>query len=211
MRGERPAAAPKRFGGEERIAMNKLISVFAQGIFLGLGTGLCLAGLVGILYRATAGAALPGYTSHFSTYFLVVGGLMGLVAGWCLALQMVLNRLMTSLVFTVSQLIPLTARQVGGEWSEKMEMFFDEVLRPLPAIFRKVVEALMTARFRHYERVNRALGKAGKKFPDKSQDPQWLAMVALHYCLEPLWFVFFGVYAVIFLAACVFWGLPFIR
>jgi len=190
--------------------MKKFLSVFAQGVLLGLGLGLCLAGLVGILYRVTGGA-IPRTPGYFSTYFLVVGGLMGLVAGWCLALHMVLNRLLASLVATVSQLIPLTTRQVGVEWAEKMEMFFDEVLRPLPSIFRKVAETLMVMRFRHYDRVNRALDKAGRKFPNKGQDPQWLAAVALHYFLEPLWFVFYGAYGVIFLVACLFWSLPFFR
>jgi hypothetical protein len=124
---------------------------------------------------------------------------------------LILNRLMNSLVASVSRLVPLTTRQVGAEWAAKIEQFLNEVLKPMPSLLRRAVELFMLARFARYERANRALLKAEKKHPLQSQDPEWLAAVALHYFLEPVWAVFYGAYAILLLIASVFWSLPFIR
>jgi hypothetical protein len=185
--------------------LKKFVGLLIEGFVLGFVTGLCLAGLVALAYRMSA------HTGTFSAYFLVVGGLLGCVAGWCFALQLILNRLMNSLVASVSRLVPLTTRQVGAEWAAKIERFLNEVLKPMPSLLRRVVEFFMLARFARYERANRALLKAEKKHPLQSQDPEWLAAVALHYFLEPVWAAFYCAYAILLLIACVFWSLPFIR
>ncbi len=189
-------------------SLKKFLGLLIEGLVLGFVTGLCLAGLAALAYRSSAHPA-PGST--FSSYFLVVGGFLGCVAGWCFALQLILNRLMNSLVQSVARLVPLTTGQVGAEWAGKIEQFLTEVLRPMPPLLRKAVEFFMLARFARYERANRALQKAGKKYPARSQDPEWLAAVALHYFLEPVWAVFYGTYVILLLVACVFWSLPFIR
>ncbi len=188
--------------------LKKFLGLLIEGLALGFITGLCLAGLAALIYRSSVH---PADGATFSSYFLAVGGLLGCVAGWCCALQFILNRLMDSLVRSVARLVPLTTGQVGAEWAGKIERFLTEVLRPMPALLRRAVEFFMLARFARYEKANRALQKAGKKYPERSQDPEWLAAVALHYFLEPVWAVFYGAYVILLLIACVFWSLPFIR
>ncbi|HEY5038011.1 MAG TPA: hypothetical protein VIJ93_02955 [bacterium] len=191
--------------------MKKYIGLFIKGFGLGLGIGLCLAGAVGLLYRALRGGEALAHVQYFTTYFFVVGGLIGTMAGWCLSLQMVLGEMLESLFLTVSQLVPLNASQVGEEWAHKMETFFREVLKPLPAFFGKIVDFFLVVRFRDYGKVNRSLEKAKQQKPDGVFTPEWLSMVALHFFLEPLWIFFYLAYAILFVAACVFWSFPFFR
>jgi hypothetical protein len=188
--------------------LKKFFGLLIEGMVLGLVIGFCLAGLVALFYK---GLKAGGPTGYFTSYFLAVGGLMGCVAGWCFSLQLILARLLDSLVQSVARLVPLTSRVVGAEWAGKMDKFLNEVLSPMPALLRKSVEFFMAARFTHYERVNRALQKAGKKHPAQSENPEWLAAVALGYFLEPVWAVFWGAYVILLFIALFLWSLPFIR
>ncbi len=191
--------------------MKRFILLFAKGMGLGLGVGLCLAGVVALVYRAVhSGEAVP-VPGRTLAYFFIVGGFMGLVGGWCLALQMVLGGLLSTLFMKISELVPMEASAVTEDWAVKMETFFREVLAPLPGFFRKLVDALLVVRFRDYGRINRAMDKAKRKEPGKNYSPQWMAQVVLHFFLEPLWLFFYAAYVILFLLSCIFWGFAFIK
>jgi len=189
--------------------MRKVLGFFAKGMGLGLGMGFCLAGAVGLVYRAFHGADLHPHDERAAVYFLVVGGLMGLIGGWCLSLQMILGSLLSTLFLRISQLVPVPAAAVTEEWADKMEGFFREVLQPMPSLFHKIVEAFLVVRFRDYGKINRAIEKAKRGNPAAATTPEWMSQVALHYFLEPLWLFFYGAYVILFLSCCVFWSLAF--
>lgn len=189
--------------------MKKYIGLFAKGIGLGLGLGLCLAGAVGLLYRAIHSADANPHYGRATVYFVVVGGLMGLIGGWCLSLQMILGGLLSTLFLRISELVPVPAGAVTEEWGNKMEMFFQEVLKPMPSLFHKIVESFLVVRFRDYAKINRAIDKAKRKKPAATYSPEWMSQVALHFFLEPLWLFFYGAYVILFLSCCVFWSLAF--
>src|ERR1041384_3612292 len=173
--------------------------VFARGIGLGLGIGLCLAGAVAIFYRATHAPGPQGTATAVLVYLLVVGGLMGMLGGWALALQMVFSNALASLFMKIAELVPVPATEVGEGWAGKMETFFREVLQPMPPFFRKFVNFFMVARFHEYGRINRAIDKAKRRGGQPSYSSEWMSRVALHYFMEPLWILFYIVYAVLFL------------
>ncbi len=188
--------------------MKKLAFLFLKGISLGLGLGLCLAGAAGLAFRAArngqpAGPALA--------YLFIVGGLMGIMGGWILSLQMVLGNLLASLFMKIADLVPLPAKAVGEEWSKKMETFFREVLQPFPGFFRKFIEWIFILRFEDYDRINRALEKAKRQKHDQGTTTQWTLLVILHYLLEPLWVFFYAAYGILLVLSCVLWSLAFFR
>ena len=189
--------------------MKKVIIFFAKGIGLGLGIGLCLAGAVGLVYRAVHSADVNPHFERASIYFMVVGGLMGLIGGWCLSMRMILEGLLSTLFLRISELVPVPAAAVTEEWAGKMEIFFREVLEPMPSLFHKIVEAFLVVRFRDYAKINRAIEKAKRKKPMASYSPEWMSQVALHFFLEPLWLFFDGAYVILFLICCVLWSLAF--
>ncbi len=191
--------------------MKKISSLLIQGFVLGLGLGLCFAGALGLLYRAIHSGDAHYPPGPPTLFFFVVGIVMGLLGGWCLALQLVLSNLLASLFMKIAELVPMPAQVVGEEWARKMETFFNEVIQPMPGFFRKVVEFFLISRFEDYGRINRAIDKAKRKSPQSTFTPEWLSMVVLHYFLEPLWLFFYAAYAILFLAACFFWSLPFLR
>ena len=191
--------------------MKKVLGLLFQGVGLGFGIGLCLAGAVGLVFRAIYGGAPDFHMTRPLIYFFVVGVLMGLLGGWCLAVQMILGNLLTSLFLKIFELVPMPAQVVGDEWGKKMETFFQEVLKPFPGFFRKFVEFFFLSRFDDYDRINRSLDKARQKHPAQKFSPQWMAMVVLGYFLEPLWIIFYIIYAILFLASLVFWSFPFFR
>ena len=211
--------------------MKKFIGLFAQGIGLGLGLGLCLAGLVALIYRAVHSGEANLHFEHTLIYFLVVGGLMGVIGGWCLSLQMILGGLLSTLFLKIAELVPMPAQVadfpsesaqpnlgsrlvastlvVGEEWAKKMETFFREIIQPFPGFFRKFIEWIFILRFEDYGRINRALDKAKKKGDTERANTQWMSMVVLHYLLEPLWVLFYAAYVILFLISCIFWSFPF--
>jgi hypothetical protein len=189
--------------------MKNLVFLFLKGILLGSGVGLCLAGAVGLLYHSTHGPKPQALFGGPSLYFLVVGGVLGNLGGWCLALQMILLNLLTSLFMKISELVPAPASVVGEEWAKKMEGFFHQILEPMPVLFRKFVEFFLVTRFEDYGRINRALDKAKKNEPSGKFTSQWMSMVLLHYFLEPLWLFFYAVYVILFLISCILWSFPF--
>ena len=213
--------------------MKKFIGLFAKGMGLGLGIGLCLAGAVALVYRAIHSGDATPVPARTQIYFFVVGGLMGLVAGWCLSLQMVLGGLLSTLFLKVSELVPMAVQVadsplesaqpnlgsrlvastlvVGEEWAKKMEIFFREVIQPFPGFFRKFIEWVFILRFENYGRINRALEKAKRKKQDQAPTTQWALMVVLHYLLEPLWLLFYIAYVILLLVSCVFWSFAFIK
>jgi hypothetical protein len=138
-----------------------------------------------------------------------VGGLMGLVGGWCFALQMVFGNLLASLFLKAADLVPLPAQVVGEEWAKKMETFFREIIQPFPGFFRKFIEWIFILRFEDYGRINRALEKAKRKGHSEGTTTQWMLRVILHYLLEPLWLLFYAAYAILLLISCLLWSLAF--
>ncbi len=186
--------------------MKKMAGIFIQGIALGSILGLCLAEGLALIFRVTHGTTV----GHTTLYFLVVGGLMGFLGGWCLALQMVLNHLLSLLFFQISQLVPLTGSVIGEEWVSRMETFFREVLRPMPKLFGRLVNYFLVTRFRDYGRVNRSIEKAKKQQRLQAYSPEWTARVVLHYFLEPLWAFFYTAYVILFGVTCVLWSIPFL-
>ena len=191
--------------------MNRIAVLFLKGLALGLGIGLCLAGAVGLLYRAVHSGDPNLHSGHTMLYLFIVGTVMGTLGGWCLALHMVLVDLLTSLFLKVCELVPMPAAVVGKDWAERMETFFREILAPMPGILRKLAEWFFILRFEDYNRINRALDKAKKTEPQGKFSPQWMGLVVLHYLLEPLWIFFYVVYAILFSVSCIFWSLAFIR
>jgi hypothetical protein len=191
--------------------LKKYLALLAQGIGLGLLIGLCLAGAVGLVFRAVHSGEPDFHPERAILYLLIVGGMMGFLGGWCFALQMLLGNLLSSLFIKISELVPLSAASVGEDWAKKMETFFTEVLKPMPAFFRKVVHFLFVARFQEYDRLNEALETAKGKEKMKAYSPQWMSQVALGFFLKPLWVFFYITYAVLFLISCIFWSIPFFR
>ncbi len=189
--------------------MKKFIGLFVQGIGLGLGLGLCLAGLVALIYRAAHSGEVNLHFEHTAIYFLVVGGLMGVIGGWCLSLQMILGGLLSTLFLKIAELVPMPAQVVGEEWAKKMETFFREIIQPFPGFFRKFIEWIFILRFEDFGRINRALDKAKRKGDTERANTQWMSMVVLHYLLEPLWLFFYAAYVILLLISCVFWSFPF--
>ncbi len=191
--------------------MKKFILLFLKGMGLGLGIGLCLAGFAGMTYRAVHSGTLGFNPGHTTVYFFVVGVVMGLFGGWCFSLQMILGNLLASLFMKVADLVPLSALIIGEEWAKKMEAFFREIIQPFPGFFRKFIEWIFILRFEDYGRINRALEKAKKRGEDEKPTTQWALMVILHFLLEPLWLLFYAVYAILLLISCVFWSFPFFK
>ncbi len=190
--------------------MRKFVLLFLRGIGLGFGIGMCLAGLAGLAYRAFHNNPAGVPAGPALVYFFIVGGLMGTIGGWVLSLQMVLGNLLGSLFMKIAELVPLPAQMVGEEWAKKMETFFREIIQPFPGFFRKFIEWIFILRFEDYGRINRALDKA-KKGQAEGTTTQWALMVILHYLLEPLWLIFYAVYAILLLISCIFWSFPFFR
>jgi hypothetical protein len=191
--------------------VKKFVLLFLKGITLGFGVGLCLAGAVGILYEALHSGNPQYHPGRASVYFLIVGALMGLLGGWCFALQMVLGDLLTSLFLKAADLVPMPAQAVGAEWAKKMESLFREIIKPFPGFVRKFIEWALILRFEDYGRINRALDKAKNKGQMEKTTTQWMLLVILHYLLEPLWIIFYAVYAILLLISCIFWSFPFFR
>ncbi len=188
-----------------------MIGLFAQGIGLGFGVGLCLAGAVGVLFRMAHGADPNFQAGHVPVYFLVVGGVLGLLGGWCLALQGVLQGLLGALFLKIAERVPASGARVGEEWGNQMEGIFRQVLEPLPGFFRKILHLFLIARFKHYERINEAVDLAKGKEPSGTYSPQWISRVILGYFLWPLRVFFYLTYAILFLIACLLWSFPFFR
>src|SRR5579863_4493215 len=124
--------------------MKKVVFLFLKGFGLGLGIGLCLAGAVGLVYQAVHSGQPVGRTP---VYLFVVGGFMGLIGGWILSLQMILENLLAALFLKVADLVPLPAQAVGEDWAKKMETFFREIIQPFPGWFRKFIEWIFILRF----------------------------------------------------------------
>ncbi len=188
--------------------MKKIVLLFLKGIGLGLGLGLCLAGAAGLLYQTAHNRQSVG---HALVYLFVVGGIMGIIGGWILSLEMVLGNLLASLFMKIADLVPLPAQAVGEEWAQKMETFFREIIQPFPGFFRKFIEWIFILRFEDYGRINRALDKAKRKKHDQGTTTQWALMVILHYLLEPLWLLFYAGYGILFILSCSLWSLAFFR
>jgi len=191
--------------------MNRIAVLFLQGLALGLGIGLCLAGAAGLLYRAVHSGDPNFQAGHTLLYLFIVGFVMGTLAGWCMALHMVLVELLTSLFLKICELVPVPAAAVGKEWAEKMVTFFREILAPMPGFLRKLAEWFFIVRFEDYGRINRSLEKAKKGTRQDEFSPRWMALVILHYLLEPIWIFFYVVYAILLLVSCLFWSLAFFR
>lgn len=191
--------------------LKKYLGLLARGIGLGVGIGLCLAGAVGLIYRAVHSGEPDFHPEHAILYLLVVGGLMGCLGGWCFALQLVLGNLLSTLFLKISELVPLSAATVGSDWAKKMETFFSEVLKPMPAFVQKLVHFLFIVKFQDYDRINEALERAKGKEKLESYSPQWMSQVALAFFLQPLWIFFYIAYAILFLISCLFWSFPFFR
>ena len=187
--------------------MRPVIRIFLQALVLGLATGLCLAGGLALLYKALHPEF--GGKGPF-LYFFMVGGAMGLLAGWAFALEKVLDHLLSLLFKTVAQLVPLTAATIGQDWSNKIQIFFQEVLRPFPRLFQWIMIRFFVSRFKDPDRLNRALGKAQKQPGAGLASPEGLTRVILHYFLEPLTEVFLAVYVILFILTAIFWAIPFI-
>lgn len=183
--------------------------IFIQALVLGVAVGLCLAGGLGLLYGALHPAQWPGPRGPI-LYFYLAGGVMGLLTGWAFALQRVLDHLLALLFKTVAQLIPMTAGALGTEWTAKVQVFFQEVLKPFPPFFQWIMTRFFISRFKNPGRLNKALGKAQKQQHLGSLTPEWMVGVALHYFLEPLTAAFFVVYVILFILTAVFWAMPFI-
>lgn len=191
--------------------MRKLVFLLLKGVGLGLGVGLCLTGAVGLLYQVVH-SGKPGFSAgHALVYLFIVGGLMGIVAGWILALQMILENLLAALFLKVADLVPLPAQMVGEEWAKKMEDFFREIIKPFPGFFRKFIEWIFILRFKDYGRINRALDNAKRKGHAERPTTHWVLMVILHYLLEPLWIFFYAAYGILLLLSCILWSLVFFR
>jgi len=188
--------------------MKKLVFLFLKGVGLGLGIGLCLAGAVGLIYQAFHSGQPVGHTL---VYLFVVGGVMGIVGGWILSLQMILENLLAALFMKIADLVPMPAQVVGEEWAKKMETFFREIIQPFPGFIRKFIEWIFILRFEDYGRINRALDKAKQKKHDQGTTTQWVLMVILHYLLEPLWIFFYIAYGILLLLSLILWSLAFFR
>ena len=143
--------------------MRKLVFLFLKGIGLGLGIGLCLAGWVGLIYRAMHSATPDFNPGHTTLYFFAVGGVMGFFGGWCFSLQMVLGNLLVSLFMKVADLVPLPAQVVGEEWAGKMETFFREIIEPFPGFIRKFIEWIFYPSVRGLRPHQPGLGKGEEK------------------------------------------------
>jgi hypothetical protein len=191
--------------------MKKYFAMLLQGIGLGIGVGLCLAGAVSLLYQRTHAVSGFFFGGEVTIYMIVIGGFIGTLAGWCLALQWVLADLMKVLVLKISTLVPLATSRIGGEWAGKMEMVFREILKPLPGLFGRFVNYFLVRRFKDHDRANRALEKVQKANPGRVYTPEGMAQLALGYYLVPLWKFFYITYVVLFLICCFFWALPFFR
>ena len=191
--------------------MKKLVFLFLKGIALGLFIGLCLAGAVGLIYQAVH-SGQPNFSArHTLVYLFIVGGLMGIVAGWILSLQMILENLLAALFMKIADLVPIPAQVVGEDWAKKMETFFREIIQPFPAFFRKFIEWIFILRFEDYARINRALDRAKRKKHDQAPTTHWVLLVILHYLLEPLWVFFYAAYGILLLLSIILWSLPFFR
>lgn len=187
--------------------MRPVIRIFLQALILGLATGLCLAGGLALLYKALHPEF--GGKGPF-LYFFLVGGAMGLLAGWAFALEKVLDHLLSLLFKTVAQLVPLTAATIGQEWSNKIQVFFHEVLKPFPKLFQWIMTKFFVSRFKDPNRLNRALGKTQKQPGTGLASPEGMARTILHYFLEPLYVIFALVYVILGGVTVLFWIIPFI-
>lgn len=195
----------------KRGEMKKVVFLFLKGVGLGLGIGLCLAGAVGLLYQAVH-SGQPNFSArHGLVYLFVVGGVMGIIGGWILSLQMILENLLAALFMKIADLVPMPAQVVGEEWAKKMEAFFREIIQPFPGFVRKFIEWIFILRFEDYGRINRALDKAKRKKHGQGTTTRWMLLVILHYLLEPLWVFFYIAYGILLLLSCILWCLAFFR
>lgn len=190
-------------------SLRPVARIFIQALTLGVAVGLCLAGGLALLYGALHPAQGPGTKGPF-LYLYLVGGVMGLLAGWTFALQRVLDHLLALLFQAVARLVPLTAGALGQEWTTKIQVFFQEVLKPFPRFFQWIMTRFFVSRFKDPDRLNKALGKAQKQQHLSSYSPEWMARVALHYFLEPLNAAFLVFYVIFFVLTAIFWAIPFI-
>jgi hypothetical protein len=188
--------------------MKKVVFLFLKGFGLGIGLGLCLAGAVGLVYQAVHSGQPVGHTL---IYLFVVGGVMGIIGGWILSLQMILENLLAALFLKVADLVPLPAQAVGEEWAKKMEELFRGIIQPFPAFFRKFIEWIFILRFEDYARINRALDNAKRKGHTERPTTHWALMVILHYLLEPLWVFFYIGYGILLILSLILWSLAFFR
>ncbi len=189
--------------------LRPFIKIFVQALTLGIAVGLCLGGGLALLYSAIHPGSGSGPRFPY-IYMYLVGGVMGLLAGWAIALQRVLDHLLTLLFQTAAQLVPVTANSIGREWTEKIQVFFREVLKPFPSFFQWIMTRFFISRFKDPNRLNRALSKAQKQSTTGLHSVEGMARATLHYFLEPLHIVFFTFYVILFILTVIFWVIPFI-
>ncbi len=193
----------------QEAVLSSFIRIFIQAIGLGLGVGLVLSGALAVIYHGLH----PGLGSGLSIpylYLYFVGAVMGLFAGWALALQRVLNHLFTILFQTAAQLVPLSVDRINREWTDKIQEFFQEVLKPFPKIFQWVMVRFFISRFKDPDRLNRAFTRTQNQSLAKLNTIEGMTRTALHYFLEPLYVAFTLVYVMLSILAIIFWAIPFI-
>lgn len=190
--------------------MKKYLILFAKSLALGLGVGLVLAGALGVLYRSLHSGDPTFQPGRVPLYLSIVGGLLGALVGWGMALQVSLEGLLSTLFLRISEKVPVPAAKVGNEWGGKMESVFRQVLEPLPGLVQKFLQIFLVARFSQVDHLNQAVERAKGKQPNASYTPQWYSQVILGYFLRPVKVLFWGTYAILTVVCLILWCLPFL-
>jgi hypothetical protein len=124
---------------------------------------------------------------------------------------MILGNLLSLVFLKVASLVPVQAARTGADWAQRMEGLFAEILKPMPSLFRWIVNYFFTSKFKDTERINRALERAKGSRPAEAYSPEWTARVILELLLQPIGVVFAIAYIGFFALVCLFWSFPFLR
>ena len=184
--------------------------LFLRALILGLLGGLCLGGFAGIVQKSL------GVRAWAFPFDLVVGAAFGLVAGWCLALQTLVIRLFRGLFKVFADRTPWLGEDRAALWLGQMDSNFRDAAERTGGFLRWILGRWMRRRLTKAQPyINRVEQLRGQ--PSKRRQPgeppvgtAGMAYRALSLLLEPIHRAFAAAYLILFVAAVLFWALPFV-
>ena len=180
-----------------------LVSRFILGLGLGLVAGTASGVLVSHLQTDLRLA--PGFLWYDSW----VGAVLGLVAGWCYALQTVLKKLFRDLFKFFSAKAPWFEDARAPQWLSGVRQLFSAVSGRSDGLLKWFLGKWVLSRLTGLTPFRNAVERAEKtwKKPDPPT-PQDLSFEALLVLLRPLDIAFAVAYGLLFLLALLGWSLP---
>jgi type IV secretory pathway TrbD component len=178
---------------------------FARGFALGLLLGTLLGFLASVCQDAL------GLPHLYLAFDLWVGAFFGLVAGWCFALQTVLNKTLKELFGFLSKQVPWMADAMASDWLTRLRDLFAGYSSQTKGAPKWFLGRWVLSRLSKVEPFLEAVLRMKSSWKkDHPPTPQELAFEAMTILLSPLDAAFAAAYALLLMGAVLFWSLPFL-